>query len=79
MTLLLLGVVRLISDWSWTRKESDNDNKDRRSIMDAHMLKKLYNKVSAWRSQWSGRKYWQYVTESMWAYGAGVLAARPLP
>lgn len=79
MVLLLLGVVRLISDWSWTKKESENDNEDGRSIMDAHMLKKLYYKVSAWRSQRSERKFWQYVMESVWAYGAGVLAARPLP
>lgn len=79
MVLLLLGVVRLISDWSRTKKESDNGNKDRRSIMRARMQKKFDNKVSAWRAQWSGRKFWQYVMESVWAYGAGVLAARPLP
>lgn len=79
VVLLLLGVVRLVSDWSRTKTERDDDNKDRRSIMRASMLKKFYNKVSAWRTRWSGRKFWQYAMESMWAYGAGVLAARPLP
>lgn len=47
--------------------------------MRANMLRKFYNKVIDFRSLWSGRKFWQYVMESMWAYGAGVLAARPLP
>nr|AIU93969.1 hypothetical protein LRS1606.535 [Rhodococcus sp. NS1] len=79
MALLLLGVVRLLSDWSPTKNERDNDEEDGRSIMKANMPRKFYNKVTAWRSQWSGRKFWQYAMESMWAYGAGVLAARPLP
>ena len=47
--------------------------------MRADTLKKFYSKVTAWRPQRPGRKFWQYVMESMWAYGAGVLAARPLP
>lgn len=79
MVLLLLSVVRLVSDWSMTNIEPDDDNKDGRSIMRASMLKKFYDRVTAWRSRWSGRKLWQYVMESVWAYGAGVLAARPLP
>lgn len=79
VALLLLGVVRLLSDWSRTKNVSDDDKEDRRSIMRANMLRKFYYKVTAWRSQWSGRKFWQYAMESVWAYGAGVLAARPLP
>lgn len=79
MVLLLLGVVRLLSDWSRTTDLSNDGKEDGRSIMSANMLKKFYDKVTAWRSQWSGRKFWQYVMESLWAYGAGVLAARPLP
>ncbi len=79
MALLILGVVRLLSEWSKTKSECDNDNKYGRFIMRADMSKKFYSKVTAWRSKWSGRKFWQYVMESMWAYGAGVLAARPLP
>lgn len=62
-----------------TNIEPDDDNKDGRSIMRANMLKKFYNRVTVWRSRWSGRKFWQYAMESVWAYGAGVLAARPLP
>ncbi|GAA5207561.1 hypothetical protein GCM10025774_13150 [Microbacterium kyungheense] len=79
VALLILGVVRLMSDWSSTASHIDNDNKERKSAMNAHMLKKFYDKWTAWRSRWSGRKFWQYVLESMWAYGAGVMAARPLP
>lgn len=79
MALLLLGVVRLLSDWSRTKNVSDDDKEDGRSIMKANMLRKFYNKVTAWRSKWSGRKFWQYAMESVWAYGAGVMAARPLP
>ncbi|MBI9115981.1 hypothetical protein [Sanguibacter suaedae] len=79
MALLLLGVVRLLSDWSMTDSEDDDGDEDRRFIMKANMLKKLHDKVTAWRSQWSGRKFWQYAMESMWAYGAGVMAAHPLP
>ena len=75
----MLSVVRLLSDRSKTTNKSDNDNEDGKCIMKANMFKKFYNKVTAWRSGWSGRKFWQYVLETMWACGAGVLAARPLP
>ena len=70
MALLFLGVVRLLSEWSITRSDSDNGKDDRRYIMRVSMLKKFYNKVVALRSRCSGRKLWQYVMESMWAYGA---------
>jgi len=79
VALLILGVVRLVSDWSRPNTHDDNDNQERKSPMRANITKKFYNNVTAWRSQSSGRKFWQYVIESMWAYGAGVMAARPLP
>lgn len=79
MALLLLGVVRLLSDWTKSSDVSDNDKEDRRSNMKAIMWQKFYNKVTSWRSQFSGRKFWQYATETMWAYGVSVMAARPLP
>lgn len=79
MALLLLGVVRLLTDWTWSSDVSDNDKEDRRSNMKANMWQKFYNKVTAWRSQFTGRKFWQYAMETMWAYGGSVMAARPLP
>lgn len=79
MVLLLLSVVRLLSDWTKSSDVSDNDKEDRRSSMKASMWQKFYNKVTGWRSQFSGRKFWQYTTETMWACGVSVMAARPLP
>lgn len=79
MVLLLLSVVRLLSDWTKSSDVSDNDKEDRRSSMKASMWQKFYNKLIAWRSQFTGRKLWQYAMETMWAYGVSVMAARPLP
>ena len=79
MVLLLLGVVRLLSDWTKSSDVSGNGKEDRRSNMKANMWQKFYNKVTAWRLQFSGRKFWHYVMETMWAYGVSVAAARPLP
>lgn len=79
VVLLLLSVVRLLSDWTKASDVSDNGKEDRRSNMKANMWYKFYNKLTAWRSRFSGRKFWQYVTETMWACGVSVMAARPLP
>jgi hypothetical protein len=79
VALLILGVVRLLSDWSKTDTIKANDDKERKFPMKRSTVKKLRDSTTGIRSRWSGRKFWQYVLESTWAFGAGVLAARPLP
>lgn len=79
VALLILGVVRLLSDWSMANVGGGHDDKDRRVSMKACLLKKVYENLTDWRSKRLGRKLWQYVIESVWACGAGVLAARLLP
>ena len=80
--VLVLSVVRLLSESPTGAQEGSNMNGNERkdpAMNDMTWVDKVWMRLASKVSGSIRRNPVQYVFETIWAIGAGVLAARPVP
>jgi hypothetical protein len=86
--LLILSFLRLLSERDFRKKDSQakhlrkKDHNNRRNLRNRRTtMKSAHSTMSEGNQAMGGvtRAWWQYGLETVWAAGAGVLAARPFP